>query len=149
MDKGEYILNNMYHLYKLAGRILDGNGNFIILPFGGFTECDPVFSNSNLCVKLMEIGKSGTYGEYKIYDDGGYLYYVFYTLEAYIIWGPVIFEEVSRYEQNLYGKKNGVCGNTCIVSINDIRKIEEIISFAHGLLFEEYEKNSGNRIYKK
>lgn len=140
MKREEYILSNMYHLYKLAGRILDKEGKVTVMPFDVFAECDPVSSNGKLREKLMEIGKSGICEEYKIYDDGGYLYYVFCTVEKYIIWGPVILEEISKFEKKLYGKKNGVTGKICIVSINDIRKVEEIVSFAHGLLFEEYEK---------
>lgn len=139
MDKASYILNNIYHLHALAGRILDETGNLKATSFEGFSECDPVLTNPKLRKELMEMGRNGVQGKYRIWDDSGYRYYVIYASGIYVVWGPVLFEEYSEYEQYLYGKKrNEIKGKFCAISIADIKKLEKTVAFAHGLLFEEY-----------
>lgn len=165
MDKAAFILSNIYHLHSLAGRILDESGNPLALPFEGFGEQDPALSDRELSGLLREQGaqeapagslaggeaekapagslanreteKAGD--RYRMHNDGGYWYYVFHGRGRYVIWGPVVFEEHSKYDNRLYGKKRGVKGEICRIPLGNIWAMEETIAFGHGLLSEKYE----------
>lgn len=138
MDRTVFILGNIYRLHALAGRILDEEGKPAALPFEGFDEQDPVSGSAGLRKILMEQGRGTTGDGYRVWNDDGYWYYVFHSPEGYVIWGPVVFEEHSGYEQRLYGRRRGLKGAICAVPLTDVRKVEETILFAHGLLLEEY-----------
>ena len=139
MDKAAFILSNIYHLHSLAGRILDEGGKPLTLPFEGFGEQDPVLSGRELSglLREQEAEKGGV--RYRMHNDGGYWYYVFHSDGRYVIWGPVVFEEHSKYDYRLYGNKYGVKGEICRIPLGDIWTMEETIAFAHGLLYEKYE----------
>jgi hypothetical protein len=51
----------------------------------------------------------------------------------------VVFEERQRHEQRVYGKKRDVKGESCMIPLADIWKMEAVITFTHSLLFEEYD----------
>lgn len=142
MDKTHYILKNIYQLHKIAGRYLDKEGKILTVPFEGFEEQDPVFCSPHLYDLLMDKGRNGGHGRYRVCEDDGYWYYVFYNLEQWVIWGPVEFEEHSKYQRNMYIKKRGVEGGGFIIPLVDIRELEKAIRFAHGLLFDQYGKQA-------
>ena len=115
MDKAVYILKNVYHLYQLAGRILSREGKFLAVPFDGFLDEDPVFNSPRLLQMLMEYGREQK--KYKVWNDGGYWYYVFHNLGDYIIWGPVNSEENMNWKmrsatKNIFHLPEKIrCGN--------------------------------------
>lgn len=138
MDRAVYILKNVYHLYHLAGRIISVEGKFLAVPFDGFQREDPVFNSTELLRTLMEYGKEQK--TYRVWNDGGYWYYVFHGLEDYVIWGPVRAEEYSEDEYLLYCKRHGAkAGSACDIPLMKTGKLEEIMIFVHGLLSDEYE----------
>lgn len=141
MDREEYVLGNIFHLNKISGRIIDKHGNAEHIPFSGFEKLDPVLNNEILFEKLIKAGNRGRQKKYVVYDDNGFLYYVYCEAEYYIIWGPVTLENKSVYEQHLYEKSNNVNAAMDIPLICDIQKMEEIVMFAHGLLKQEYENS--------
>lgn len=141
MDKTIYLLNNIYRLFGLSGRILDKTGEALAVPFSGFSGKDPVFCSRKLAAALQKSGWKET-DRYRAYSDSGYWYYVLYSSKGCVIWGPVIFEERSEHERRLYCKKYGVQGEGIGIPLMSYWKIKEVIAFAHGLMFEEYERSA-------
>ncbi len=140
-DKEIYILCNIYRIHALAGRIVDREGKPAALPFDGFEKTDPVLCSPHLFGELAGWDAGYAEGEYRVWDDGGYWYYVFHSAGYYVIWGPVVFEEHSAYKRRLYAKRHGVQGDMCAVPLADIGKLEDTVLFAHGLLSGQYGKN--------
>lgn len=141
MEKAAYLLKNIYRMFGLAGRMFDAKGKPLAVPFSGFEEEDPVCCSTELLAALQKAGQEVPDG-YGAYSDGSYWYYVFRSPKGCVIWGPVIFEEHSRYERHLYCKKHGVQGECIGIPLMDFWRAEEVIAFAHGLIFEEYERSA-------
>ncbi len=137
MEKAAYLLKNIYRMFGLAGRMFDAKGKPLAVSFPGFEKEDPVLCSPELLAALQKAGQ-GEPGGYRAYSDGGYWYYVLCRTECCIVWGPVSFEEHSKHERCLYCKKRGVRGAGIVIPIMDFWRLEEMIAFAHGLLFEEY-----------
>lgn len=138
MDKTVYLLKYIYQLFGISGRVLDGEGKPSALPFSGFEKIDPVLGSPELLRNLQKTGKTAE-NKYRACNDDNYWYYVFHKSGLYVIWGPISFEEHSKYEQQLYCKKRGVQGTNAGIPLMDFWRMEEIIAFVHGLIFEEYD----------
>ena len=140
MDKTTYLFKYMYRLWGMVGRLADEEGSLLAIPSADFRDSDPVCCSPALLKDLQKRAGRGKNGNsYKAYDDDGYLYYVSHRPEGYIIWGPVVFEEHSEHEKQAYCEKYGVQGKNLLIPLVDVWRYKEFITFAHGLLFEEYE----------
>lgn len=139
MDRTTYLLKHIYQLFGLSGRILNEAGEPLAVPFLGYEETDFVLGSPKLLRNLQKTGEE-TQDRYRAYSDDGYWYYVCRRTGMYVIWGPVIFEECSARERRLYCKKHGVQGDGTEILLMDFWRVEEIIAFAHGLIFEEYDR---------
>lgn len=145
MNKNTYLLKNIYRLWGIAGRLTNREGRPLAVPSSVFCDCDPVFGSTELLHTLLACTAQSTSGDqtlenkYYAYNDDGYWYYVFRAPKSYAIWGPVIFEEHSEHEKWLYCKKRGAQKNSLQIPLLNIWRLRELIPFAHGLLFEEYE----------
>lgn len=139
MSKESYILNNIYYLNKLAGRILDANGDIIAVPYKDFSKNDPIFNNALLKRQLMDTVQMKNTQEYKSFNDEGFWHYTIFSSDKYVIWRPVLFEDYSKYDKHLYCKKYGV-NKEIIMQTFEVERVEKIINFSHSLLFDQYDE---------
>ncbi len=141
MDKITYLLKYIYRLWGMAGRLVDAQGGLLAVLTAGFENYDPVFTSAGLLRELLRWGRK-TGGRYGAFQDDGYWYYVFQGPESYVIWGPVVFEEHSEHEKRMYLKRHGVEEKNIQIPLMHIWHFKEIVAFAHGLLFEEYDRTA-------
>lgn len=132
-----YILNNIYQLHHLPGRILDTNGHPLALPSETAEEQDPVLCNLDLCSRLIK--KNGQKKSYTYYNDDSYLYFTAYNKEKYIIWGPFVYEERKKHQNITYLQAQNVKNFGLHIPILNPENVKKIIGFAHGMITEEYE----------
>lgn len=135
MERARYLLKNIYQVHLLAGRLFDRGGEPLVLPAGGFAGKDPVCCNPLLRERLFACGAKQ---KYTLYDDGGYFYGVFDRDAERVVWGPFVIEVHSEYQDRMYLGRNRVKEKMVSIPFLEMNYAKSLISFMHGILFEEY-----------
>ena len=136
--KLQFILKNTYKLYGLLVQVKVGKGEMLSpIKAGKMLQQECELFNKELVSD----------GKYHLYTDEGFYFYGVCVGEKKMIVGPFSYEKKSSHKNNIYLKKYNIHAGALLIPAMNNSKIQDIIMFVHGLLFDEYNLKENDIFY--